>query len=192
MMTPVRKLALVLDDLARLDTIRKALADNDPRGQFAALGMQELLISDHAVAALVEVVARQLALANRPAGRGAKLRLMVDPVTILRNGRDLKADVLAQLAAAFDVMQVVLDDGHPVLHADEPILDRAAKAAVGADCIVSVGGGTITDVAKVAAERAKVPVHVVVQTAASVDGAIKCRHRDKANITACVFNNIAR
>ena len=38
-MPPAQKLALVLDDLARLDTIRKALADNDPRGQFAALGM---------------------------------------------------------------------------------------------------------------------------------------------------------
>ena len=169
-MPPVRKLAMVLDDLARLDTIRKALSDNDPRGQFAALGMQEVLISDHAVAALVDVVARQLAAANRPAGKAAKLRLMVDPVTIRRDGRDLKADVLAQLAAVFDVTRVVVDDGHPILHADEPILDLAAKAAVGADCIVSVGGGTITDVAKVAAERAGVPVHVVVQTAASVDG----------------------
>ena len=45
-MSHVGKLALVLDDLARLDTIRKAVSDNDPRGQFAALGMQEVLISD--------------------------------------------------------------------------------------------------------------------------------------------------
>jgi glycerol-1-phosphate dehydrogenase [NAD(P)+] len=64
----------------------------------------------------------------------------------------------------------IIDDGHPVLHADEPVLAAAAKAAAGADCIVSVGSGTITDVAKIAAERAGVPVHVVVQTAASVDG----------------------
>ena len=77
---------------------------------------------------------------------------------------------MAQLLAVFDVTQAVLDDGHPILHADEPILYRAGRAAVGADCVVSVGGGTITDVAKVAAERAGVPVHVVVQTAASVDG----------------------
>ena len=50
------------------------------------------------------------------------------------------------------------------------MLERAAVAVVGADCIVSVGGGTITDIGKIAAMRAAVAVHVVVQTAASVDG----------------------
>ena len=160
---------LQLSDLARLDRIREVLAQNDPRGQFAALGINEIALSDDAIDGLAAIVDRQLAAAGM-AGQRARIRLIVDPVTIRRSGQDLKAEVARVLALRHDVVSVVLDDGHPVLHADEPILDRAARAAIGADCIVSVGGGTITDIAKIAAERAGVAVHVVVQTAASVDG----------------------
>ena len=163
-------LDLSLADLARLDNIRNVLAQNDPHQQFARLDLRELVISGQVVELLCAVVARQLHAAGRPSGAAAQVYLMVDPVTILRDGADLKADVLARLQQDFAVTRVTLDDGHAILHADEPVLAAATAAAVGADCIVSVGGGTITDVAKVAAQRSGVPVHVVVQTAASVDG----------------------
>ena len=163
-------LELELSDLNRLDRIRDALSRNDPRRQFTALGMDRLTIADDAVEGLVGAVERQLERAGRPATAATRVRLVADAVTIRRDGRDLKADVFARLSERFDVRRVTLDDGHPALHADEAMQDEAAQACAGADCIVSVGGGTITDIAKIAAMRNGVPVHVVVQTAASVDG----------------------
>lgn len=160
---------LSLDDLSRLDRVRSVLAANDANRQFTELGMAEVHIAGDVLPRLAEVIDRHLQAAGRSAS-GAEVRLIVDPVTIRRQGADLKAAVEAVLAARHSVRRVTLDDGQPILHADETILDRAAAAAVGADAIVSVGGGTITDVAKVAAERNGVPVHIVVQTAASVDG----------------------
>lgn len=163
-------LDLALSDLSHLDRIREVLARNDPNGQFAALDMAEVHVSDTALDLLPGVIARHLTAAGRIPGPETQVRVVVDQVIIRRQGADLKALVMDRLSAHHQATRVVMDDGHPVLHANEPILDAAARACHGADVIVSVGGGTITDVAKVAAERAGVPVHVVVQTAASVDG----------------------
>jgi len=155
-------LGLTLDDLSRLDRIDAAMKAQDVRGQFAPLGMKEVLIAEDVVAALPAVLARHL-------GRFGEVRVVVDPVLIRRAGRDFKADVIAALQG-HRVTRVTLDDGSEVLHADEPILAEAAQRVQGADAIVSVGGGTITDIAKVASVRAGVPVLVAIQTAASVDG----------------------
>jgi glycerol-1-phosphate dehydrogenase [NAD(P)+] len=163
-------LDLVLSDLSRLARVRQVLAENDLNAQFTPLDLAEVHISDDVLARLPQVVDRHVAAAGRSPGAGTQVRLIVDPVLILRAGADLKARVENILAARYAVLRVTLDDGHPILHAAEGILDAAARASAGADVIVSVGGGTITDVAKVAAERAGVPVHIVVQTAASVDG----------------------
>ena len=162
-------LQLELADLAHLGKIREVLAANDPRGQFSPLGMDQLVIAADAVDRLVETVAAQLTRVGRP-GPGRRVKLIADKVAIQRGGQDLKQLVATRLAERFEVSRITLDDGHATLHADEGVQDQAAVAAEGADCIVSVGGGTVTDVAKIAAMRAKVPVHVVVQTAASVDG----------------------
>ena len=163
-------LDLDLSDLSQLSRVREVLKANDPRGQFAHLGMAELRIGAEVLEELTRITARLLDAAGRPADTTAKVHVIVDPVVIRRNGRALKDEVIHRLSERFTVTRVVLDDGHPVLHADEPILAAGAAASRGADAIVSVGGGTITDIAKIAAERAGVPVHVVVQTAASVDG----------------------
>lgn len=163
-------LHLDLSDLTRLDKIRNVLTDNDPRRQFAPLGMQQLTIAEDAVDDLIATVERHLAKAGRSVGPQSRIRLIADTVAILRDGRNLKDLVFDRLAARFEVKRVTLSDDHPALHADETALELAAAGAEGADCIVSVGSGTITDIAKIAAMRASVPVHVVVQTAASVDG----------------------
>lgn len=163
-------LDLALSDLSHLDRIRRVLAENDPNGQFAALNMAEVHVSENALDLLPEVLARHLTAAGRTPGPGTRVCIVVDPVLILRQGADLKAMVQELIGAPHHAVRVVMDDGHPILHADEKVLDAAAAACAGADAIVSVGGGTITDVAKIAAERAGVPVHVVIQTAASVDG----------------------
>ena len=163
-------LQLELSDLNRLEKIQTALERNDPRKQFAPLGMHQLTIADDAVDDLVAAVKRQLARVGRTSGRESRIGLIADTVSIMRAGRNLKDLVFDQLAERFTVQRITLSDGHPALHADEKMLDRASAEAAGLDCIVSVGGGTITDIAKIAAMRTSTPVHVVVQTAASVDG----------------------
>ena len=161
---------LALSDLTRLDTIRGVLAERDARGQFGSLDIDQLVVDEDALGGLVETVERQLRRAGRTAGPRTRGAGLAAPVRLRRDGRERKAMVADRLSARFDVRRVTLDDGHPTLHADEAVLDRAAAAVAGADCIVSVGGGTITDIGKVAAMRAAVAAHVVVQTAASVDG----------------------
>lgn len=161
-------LELTLDDLARLDRVREVLRANDPNGQFADLDMDEVRISDDVLDDLVAVVSDHLGRAGF--GDSAKVCMICDPVTIRRADEDLKALVEKRLSGAFALNKVVLDDGHPVLHASDAMLDEATLLSSGADAIVSVGGGTITDIAKIAAERNGIAVHVVVQTAASVDG----------------------
>lgn len=163
-------LDLALSDLSQLDRIRRVLDENDINRQFAYLGMAEVHISDTVLDLLADVIDRHLATAGRPASKTTQVRMIVDPVLIRRGAEDLKVRVMDMLSVRYAAQRVVLDDGHPVLHADEAMQDAATEASVGADCIVSVGGGTITDIAKIAADRNKVPVHVVVQTAASVDG----------------------
>lgn len=163
-------LQLALSDLTRLDKIRTTLADNDPRRQFSTLGMGELVIAEDALGDLAGTVERQLKRGGREAGPGARVHLIADAVAIMRDGRPLKDLVHDRLAERFAVKRITLRDAHSTLHADETVLDQASAAAQGADCIVSVGGGTVTDVAKVAALRTSAAAHVVVQTAASVDG----------------------
>lgn len=163
-------LQLRLSDLAQLDNIRRTLAANDARGQFAALGMQQVIIAENAVDELIPAIGRELARVGRDAGPARRVCMIGDTVAIRRDGQNLKEFVFAWLSERFAAERVTLSDSHPILHADEAVQDRAAAACAGADCIVSVGGGTITDIAKIAAMRTATPVHVVVQTAASVDG----------------------
>ena len=163
-------LNLSLADLTKLDKIRDALSANDPRKQFSSLGMQQLTISDDAIDSLINTVKAHLARAGITADHNTAVRIVVDDSIILREAQNLKDLVFGQLAENFAAERVTLTDGHTVLHADENSIDRCAAACAGAQCIVSVGGGTITDIAKFAAKRNATPVHVVVQTAASVDG----------------------
>ncbi|MEJ6502180.1 MAG: iron-containing alcohol dehydrogenase [Rhodobacterales bacterium] len=163
-------LDLALSDLSHLDRVRRVLADNDPNKQFAELGMAEVHISDDVLSLLCDVIDRHVVKTNRVAGPATQVRMIVDPILIWRDGADLKGRVEEILTERYSVKRIMLDDGHPVLHADEHVLDAATQAAQGGDVVVSVGGGTITDVAKIAAERNGIPVHIVVQTAASVDG----------------------
>lgn len=163
-------LNLTLSDLSRLDNIRQVLEENDQRGQFQTLGIHQLTISDTALDTLTDVIDRLLTETGRPTGKSAQICMVADPVAITLYGRNLKDAVFNQLSERYDASRITLDDGHTELHADEVILDTAAEGVTNADCVVTVGSGTITDIGKVAAQRSNVPVHVVVQTAASVDG----------------------
>lgn len=104
------------------------------------------------------------------AGRSPRTILLVDETTILRSGEDLKALVGTQLRTDFDLVTCVLSDGHPILHASQTVLDEATGLVAGADVVVTVGSGTVTDIGKVATHNAGDIPHIAVQTAASVDG----------------------
>ncbi|TNM60711.1 sn-glycerol-1-phosphate dehydrogenase [Streptomyces sp. NP160] len=169
---------LDLADPTDVDALREALADQDPRRQLTPLGLRRLVVASDASTRVVPELSDLLA-ARGVQLAGARVVLLVDDVAIQRAGRDLKDDVEAALRAAVGatgaVTRYVVRDEHGdhavgPLHADETALSAAARAVTGADAVVSVGGGTITDIGKVATSRTGNAPLVVVQTAASVDG----------------------
>ncbi len=118
-----------------------------------------------AVNGLADVVA---ALA-RPGGEVVVLAAAT-PMTAA--GHDLQTLVEEALGDRFAVRWVVVrpaaSPGSNDVHADEPTVAAAAASAADADCVVSVGSGTVTDIGKVAAPGGA-PL-VAVQTATSVNG----------------------
>lgn len=155
--------------LGELQTVLDHLAEADPEGTLVPCGISRILLGH----AQVEHVADQVsALLGDGDGDGARPRvvLLVDATPIRRGDQDVKAEVASLLGTRFDVTTHVLTDDHPVLHADEHVLEAAAQAAQGAAAVVTIGGGTITDVGKTASMAVGGVPLVTVQTAASVDG----------------------
>jgi glycerol-1-phosphate dehydrogenase [NAD(P)+] len=146
-------------DPTDLDGLREALKFADPEGRLAPVGMSRVEIGREALYLLPEVV-------SELAG-GPRVALVVDATPMRRDGDDLKSGVERLLAGRFEVRRATIGGG--ALHADEAALEETATAVSGADCVVVVGSGTITDVAKEATARAGSPPLVVVQTAASVN-----------------------
>lgn len=101
---------------------------------------------------------------------GSLIGFIVDKSEIFRASRSAKDDVLAQLAANFSVRKIVLDDGYQELHASEDVINQAIGEAAGVSAIISLGGGTITDIGKMTSLGIDCPIHIAIQTAASVDG----------------------
>src|SRR6185503_7025932 len=97
----------------------------------------------------------------------ADVRRAEGDVVVLADLRPMtvKADVLGLVDARR--ADVGGEDFHP--HADAETIDAAVAATDGAGVVVSVGSGTVTDIGKAVCARLDVP-HVVVQTAASVNG----------------------
>ncbi len=153
-----------LNDPTDLEGLRQALVLLDPEKRLAPLDMHRVVISDDAHLML------HAALTEALGSKGKIVALLTDATPIQRSGKRLRDLVQDQLASDFAVWLTVLDDGHDKLHASEAVQDQAAEAAKGADAIVTIGGGTMTDLGKIASERNGGIPHIVVQTAASVDG----------------------
>lgn len=98
--------------------------------------------------------------------------VLTDATPMTRAGDDLKARVISMLGdGGHTVHHVVLGPPDGALHADPDALDAARDAVDGAGCVVSVGSGTVTDVAKHACHAVDgAPPLVAVQTAVSVNG----------------------
>ena len=157
------------------EPIEELIRDADPDGTLAPCGLRRLVIGPGALAAIAPTVIDLLGAgyADGP-GRTTRVSLLVDKTPIMLGGEDVKELAEAQLAEYFNVTRTVLDDGHGELHVVDSILDDATNAVADHAAVVAIGGGNISDIAKVAVQRAGEgavpPVLVTVQTAASVDG----------------------
>lgn len=158
-----------LPDPADLPALRTALEAADPDGRLVPVGLRRIVVAADALGTLVDTVAEEQAHAGGGDATGTVV-VLVDATPITRDGDDLKKRVHDALAVRFPVRTTVLRGPHPTLHVDDETMDAATAAVADAACVVSVGGGTITDIAKVATARVDGVPLVVVQTAASVDG----------------------
>ena len=156
-----------------MDEVRSLLAAADPAQELAPCGLRHLVLGHEVLEQVGEIVAGLLG-PTSAGGPRPRVALLVDRTRIVRAGEDVKDLVEALLAARFDVTRTVLDDGHAELHVVDHVLDAATTAATGAHAVIALGGGTISDIGKVAAQRTAeagaAPVLVTVATAASVDG----------------------
>lgn len=157
----------ILSDPTDLDGLRHFLTTADPHARLLPLDMLRVTISDEAHLKLAAAVTEAL----EHVGKSGQSSIVVltDKTPIMRGHALLAALVQSQLSGHV-VKTVILDDCHATLHADDATLDTAAAAVQGADLVVSIGSGTMTDVGKMAAFRNGGIPQVVVQTAASVDG----------------------
>jgi len=161
-----------VEDPTDLVTLKSVIAASERPNDLVALGIKHLVISADASLRVVEYLNDLLGTdpenaelsANRP-----RVVLLADATLILRNGDDLKSLIEESLVKDFEVSRITLGAGGH-LYADDTALDAATKALEGAAAVVSVGSGTISDIAKVASSRQGDVPHVLVQTAASVDG----------------------
>jgi glycerol-1-phosphate dehydrogenase [NAD(P)+] len=118
-------------------------------------------IGSNAIAGLADEVGR----VRKP----GPVVVIVDATPMTRVGDDLKAMAAAALSARFPTRVATIRERGAELHADDDALAQAEAAIEGAGCVVSIGSGTITDIAKEASHRAGDLPFVVVQTAVSVN-----------------------
>jgi glycerol-1-phosphate dehydrogenase [NAD(P)+] len=157
-----------IDDPTNLDVVRQAIAEAHGADRLVALGIRRLVISSFAADLAAKELTAEFALAGVLTER-PRVLLLTDATPIFRDGIDLKQHVFSILQERFDVEKCVLGQ-HGHLFADDASLDAATEAARLVDGVVSVGSGTISDIAKVATSRLGNMPHILVQTAASVDG----------------------
>jgi glycerol-1-phosphate dehydrogenase [NAD(P)+] len=146
-------------DVTHLDDLRRSLREADPDERLAPIGMRRLEIGTDALDRLPSVVS--------DVGTDGSVVVVSDDAPILRDGSDVKSQILDRLRAFSPVHVVVGRNGEPV-NADERTIAQVGSSVSAAGCVVAVGGGTITDICKEATRPGSIPL-VVVQTAASVN-----------------------
>ncbi len=156
--------AVVCDDLSEL---RAMLSSAPDAASLHPIGLREVVRGEGAVAGLTGVLRRAGVV------DGSTVTVLSDATPKQYAGRDVVDAVLDVVGAHHGVSLELLAAGAPggdVL-ADEDTVARAVSQVrrTAPSGLVSVGSGTLTDIAKVVAGELSV-THVVVQTAASVNG----------------------
>lgn len=150
------------DDL--IGRLRVRLGGADGTDGRKPIGISKALVGPDTLHRLADEVGR--------VGGAGPVVLLVDATTMTRGGVDLK-DLVAGLIADVGrpLRRVVLGPADGALHADSEALEAAVAAVADAGCVVSVGSGTVTDIAKYACHSAAHhPPLIAVQTAVSVNG----------------------
>lgn len=154
-MEPAAPAALV--DVADVAAIRNALTAADPEGRLQPMLMRRIEIGPDALGTLPAVVGEL--------SRGPLVAVLMDDTPIARGSRSVKEIVLDLLGDDFQPFLQILEGS---IHADEETIARTARELRGCDCIVVVGSGTVTDIAKEASRLIDLPL-VAVQTAGAVN-----------------------
>jgi glycerol-1-phosphate dehydrogenase [NAD(P)+] len=156
-----------------LGGLRRELAGAPDGSRLRPLGLGRVVTGAGAADGLAGVAAGLC----RP---GGEVVVLAAATPVSAGDRDLRAVVEEALSASFTVRWVIVGPaGAPasgpgagpadgLVHADEPTVAAAAAAAARADCVVTVGSGTVTDIGKAAAPGGT-PL-IAVQTATSVNG----------------------
>lgn len=149
--------------LADLDGLRAVLAQPGSGAQ-TELGLGAVLLGSGVLARLPQL-ARELM-----PGAGEIAVLMDRRAMRTRDDAELKGWVRDTLSGVGNVRPVEIGGADADVHADQATLAEAVKRVGGADLLVTVGSGTLTDIGKYASSRLGGLPHIVVQSAASVNG----------------------
>jgi glycerol-1-phosphate dehydrogenase [NAD(P)+] len=154
----------ISDDLSDL----RAMLDAAPESSsLRPIGLREVVHGAGAVRELPNVLRRLNVATN------SSLTVLTDATSKPYGSGDVMDVVLAVLGVDFQVVPEVIapTTSEGIVLADEATVANAVRQVRlrAPDALVSVGSGTITDIAKVVASELSIP-HVVVQTAASVNG----------------------
>jgi glycerol-1-phosphate dehydrogenase [NAD(P)+] len=147
---------------SQLDGLIAELANVDGA---KSVGIRAVQIGRGALKHLPELVARYL----DPSSVGPAV-VLVDGVAMTYLGSNLHDAVVGLLAGEREVRTVVVSSHEGAVHADAATLDDAVQRCSGAAVLVTVGSGTVADVGKAVSARLGGLLHVVVQTALSVNG----------------------
>ncbi len=151
-------------DAARdLNRLRDSLAAAHDAPRLMPVGLGGVLLGRG-------VVHRVAELAVQLHRDGTETAVLVDRRPMAAPDGELKHEVETLLAEHAPVRRVELGDDDGTVHADHATLERAVNAVAGAGLLVTVGSGTLTDIGKYVSSRLDGLPHVVVQTAASVNG----------------------
>ena len=156
-----------------IDVVAQAkaiLREHDSTNTLVSCDLRAVVIGPDVLGRVPDLLADLLATAGPSSPERPEVALVVDRTPIHRRGVDVKDELAKALSARYQVRRVVLYDGHPELHADETVIGRATSEIAGVQAVVTIGGGTITDIGKLASRDAGGLPLVTVQTAASVDG----------------------
>lgn len=155
---------LIYADPCDLDTLRQALKDADPDNKLCPILMDRIYIQKEAIELLPEII--------REHSKGNKVLMVSDMTPYFRGKDSLKEQIYFLLNQEYQVSWLVLDNHDHVLHAvdEESVKIQEAIKAFGADCVVGIGGGTVTDLCKDATHAVddNMPL-IIVQTALSVN-----------------------
>lgn len=151
--------------MGALERAQALIEKADPERTLPLCGIKEICIGPDELLYVRERVISLLGV--DPA---IQILFIADKTPIYRAGVAVKPFVISELEKSFSVHAIVLDDGHSELHASDSVIEVAAKESLGMAAIISLGGGTITDIGKMASLAVGGIAHVAIQTAASVDG----------------------